>query len=125
MWRSWLAHLLWEQGVPCSSHGTPTRKRVTISFKTFLVTLFLFNSIDELGGMSARLWGGTVDPTMLDSLAAERDLFQLCVFCQGTSRKRTNTCAIIAFLMGINYFSRTIRKNPIIRNIAHFITNYI
>ena len=24
VWRSWLAHLLWEQRVPCSSHGTPT-----------------------------------------------------------------------------------------------------
>ena len=27
VWRSWLAHLLWEQGVPCSSHGTPTRQK--------------------------------------------------------------------------------------------------
>ena len=24
VWRSWLAHLLWEQGVPRSSRGTPT-----------------------------------------------------------------------------------------------------
>ena len=26
VWRSWLAHLLWEQRVPCSSHGTPTQE---------------------------------------------------------------------------------------------------
>ena len=27
MWRSWLAHLVWDQRVLCSSHSTPTRKR--------------------------------------------------------------------------------------------------
>ena len=27
VWRSWLAHLLWEQRVPCSSHGTPTESQ--------------------------------------------------------------------------------------------------
>ena len=33
VWRSWLAHLVWDQRVLCSSHSTPT-KRVTKSRKT-------------------------------------------------------------------------------------------
>ena len=42
VWRSWLAHLLWEQGVPCSSHGTPTRKarrKSRLSCRGPLITL--------------------------------------------------------------------------------------
>ncbi len=27
VWRSWLAHLVWDQRVLCSSHSTPTKKR--------------------------------------------------------------------------------------------------
>ena len=26
VWRSWLAHLVWDQRVLCSSHSTPTSK---------------------------------------------------------------------------------------------------
>ncbi len=26
VWRSWLAHLVWDQRVLCSSHSTPTKK---------------------------------------------------------------------------------------------------
>ena len=29
VWRSWLAHLVWDQRVQCSSHCTPTKKRMT------------------------------------------------------------------------------------------------
>ena len=27
VWRSWLAHLVWDQRVLCSSHSTPTFKK--------------------------------------------------------------------------------------------------
>ncbi len=27
VWRSWLAHLVWDQRVLCSSHSTPTQKK--------------------------------------------------------------------------------------------------
>ena len=27
VWRSWLAHLVWDQRVQCSSHCTPTKQR--------------------------------------------------------------------------------------------------
>ena len=26
VWRSWLAHLVWDQRVLCSSHSTPTKR---------------------------------------------------------------------------------------------------
>ncbi len=35
VWRSWLAHLVWDQRVLCSSHSTPTKKE-TISRLFFL-----------------------------------------------------------------------------------------
>ena len=36
VWRSWLAHLVWDQRVLCSSHSTPTRKQLSIGSCFFL-----------------------------------------------------------------------------------------
>ena len=30
VWRSWLAHLVWDQRVLCSSHSTPTYERLSV-----------------------------------------------------------------------------------------------
>lgn len=30
VWRSWLAHLVWDQRVLCSSHSTPTKEEETM-----------------------------------------------------------------------------------------------
>ena len=51
MWRSWLAHLLWEQGVPRSSRGTPTEKRTAVA------VLF------SVGITSVSLTGGLIPQT--------------------------------------------------------------
>ena len=36
VWRSWLAHLVWDQRVLCSSHSTPTKKE-TLKNVSFFV----------------------------------------------------------------------------------------
>ncbi len=35
MWRSWLAHLLWEQGVLRSSRSIPTKERLDLRIEPF------------------------------------------------------------------------------------------
>ena len=37
MWRSWLAHLVWDQRVLCSSHSTPTQEENQNGFPLFLL----------------------------------------------------------------------------------------
>ena len=39
VWRSWLAHLVWDQRVLCSSHSTPTKKRLKSQSLLFFVYL--------------------------------------------------------------------------------------
>ena len=39
VWRSWLAHLVWDQRVLCSSHSTPTKRD---DFNGHLFFLFIF-----------------------------------------------------------------------------------
>ena len=39
VWRSWLAHLVWDQRVLCSSHSTPTKEAIEISIASFFVYL--------------------------------------------------------------------------------------
>ena len=36
VWRSWLAHLVWDQRVLCSSHSTPTKRAVDFQLLFFL-----------------------------------------------------------------------------------------
>ena len=45
VWRSWLAHLVWDQRVLCSSHSTPTRKQLSIDSCFFL---YNFGSASDL-----------------------------------------------------------------------------
>ena len=43
MWRSWLAHLVWDQRVLCSSHSTPTiKQRNSLKFSGFLFCFSTF-----------------------------------------------------------------------------------
>ena len=37
VWRSWLAHLVWDQRVLCSSHSTPTYERLSVWMTSFFV----------------------------------------------------------------------------------------
>ena len=46
MWRSWLAHLVWDQRVLCSSHSTPTRRKQKC-FRFFCVISSLLSGINE------------------------------------------------------------------------------
>ena len=48
MWRSWLAHLVWDQRVLCSSHSTPTKE-----IKVFDFGLFFYVCSPPSGG---RFW---------------------------------------------------------------------
>ena len=42
VWRSWLAHLVWDQRVLCSSHSTPTRTQSNyLKFKWLLFLLVM------------------------------------------------------------------------------------
>ena len=36
VWRSWLAHLVWDQRVLCSSHSTPTKRQLSDGSCLFL-----------------------------------------------------------------------------------------
>ena len=56
MWRSWLAHLVWDQRVLCSSHSTPTKEIKVFDFGLFF--------------MSAHLRAGAVSRTEYASGAA-------------------------------------------------------
>ena len=38
VWRSWLAHLVWDQRVLCSSHSTPTKEQLIFNCSFFLFT---------------------------------------------------------------------------------------
>ena len=40
VWRSWLAHLVWDQRVLCSSHSTPTK--IQSNYLNFKWLLFCF-----------------------------------------------------------------------------------
>ena len=44
VWRSWLAHLVWDQRVLCSSHSTPTFNKNLLIFSRF----FLFTQRGRL-----------------------------------------------------------------------------
>ena len=37
VWRSWLAHLVWDQRVLCSSHSTPTFNKNLLIFSRFFL----------------------------------------------------------------------------------------
>ena len=39
VWRSWLAHLVWDQRVLCSSHSTPTKEQLIFNCSFFCLTL--------------------------------------------------------------------------------------
>ena len=39
VWRSWLAHLVWDQRVLCSSHSTPTTEQLIFNCSFFCLTL--------------------------------------------------------------------------------------
>ena len=39
VWRSWLAHLVWDQRVLCSSHSTPTKKETFFNVSFFVGVL--------------------------------------------------------------------------------------
>ena len=39
VWRSWLAHLVWDQRVLCSSHSTPTKGNYLMVVAFFCITL--------------------------------------------------------------------------------------
>ena len=41
MWRSWLAHLVWDQRVLCSSHSTPTKEIKVFDFGLFFMSAHL------------------------------------------------------------------------------------
>ena len=65
VWRSWLAHLVWDQRVQCSSHCTPTDKRSDRNSAAFLLLLIkairsppFQNGLKAVGnGMSHRAVG--------------------------------------------------------------------
>ena len=44
VWRSWLAHLVWDQRVLCSSHSTPTKRRRQIDLPPSLFYISLTSS---------------------------------------------------------------------------------
>ena len=46
MWRSWLAHLVWDQRVLCSSHSTPTKRQLSDGSCFFL---YNFGAVDSSG----------------------------------------------------------------------------
>ena len=50
VWRSWLAHLVWDQRVLCSSHSTPTLRRRQIYLPPSLVYILPLTSkkLDDL-----------------------------------------------------------------------------
>ena len=39
VWRSWLAHLVWDQRVLCSSHSTPTKEQLIFNCSFFCLPL--------------------------------------------------------------------------------------
>ena len=41
VWRSWLAHLVWDQRVLCSSHSTPTKEIKVFDFGLFFMSAHL------------------------------------------------------------------------------------
>ena len=49
VWRSWLAHLVWDQRVLCSSHSTPTFNKNLLNFSRFF--LFRYNRQKLFGGV--------------------------------------------------------------------------
>ena len=50
MWRSWLAHLLWEQGVLRSSRSIPTKRGLIDKIRPFLF------SVDGMNGTNFLNW---------------------------------------------------------------------
>ena len=46
VWRSWLAHLVWDQRVLCSSHSTPTKRAVDFQLLFFL---YIFDLATYIG----------------------------------------------------------------------------
>ena len=47
MWRSWLAHLVWDQRVPGSSPGIPTKKLQSIALKLFSLFRVEFHQVGQ------------------------------------------------------------------------------
>ena len=63
VWRSWLAHLVWDQRVLCSSHSTPTQKKSNhLIFRWLLFFSFLwvlgYNGYNGINGKSMLISGG-------------------------------------------------------------------
>ena len=63
VWRSWLAHLVWDQRVLCSSHSTPTKEIKVFDFGLFFMSAHLragavSRTEDASGGQEAvhSLW---------------------------------------------------------------------
>ena len=52
VWRSWLAHLVWDQRVLCSSHSTPTFNKNLLKISRF----FLFTQ----RGLGYKKWRTSV-----------------------------------------------------------------
>ena len=49
VWRSWLAHLVWDQRVLCSSHSTPTfKKRNLLIISRFSFYLYFCLIVTEV-----------------------------------------------------------------------------
>ena len=64
VWRSWLAHLVWDQRVLCSSHSTPTKEIKVFDFGLFFMSAHLragavSRTEDASGAAGGCLWHGT------------------------------------------------------------------
>ena len=64
MWRSWLAHLVWDQRVLCSSHSTPTKEIKVFDFGLFFMSAHLragdvSRTEDASGAAGGCFWHGT------------------------------------------------------------------
>ena len=63
VWRSWLAHLVWDQRVLCSSHSTPTYKEGN----SLIFSGFLFFGNDVLTQLVPKI------PVVLDLHLSNED----------------------------------------------------
>ena len=64
VWRSWLAHLVWDQRVLCSSHSTPTKEIKVFDFGLFFMSAHLragavSRTEDASGAAGGCFWHGT------------------------------------------------------------------
>ena len=60
VWRSWLAHLVWDQRVLCSSHSTPTKEQLIFNCSFFCLPLtphgFILHIIKKLPFTKVAVW---------------------------------------------------------------------